>query len=233
MRKIVLIALFSAFALAQDIYATFNVDAKADAKLAFSAGGIVQSVLVDVGSYVKRGDVLATLKNSDLKANLELIKTELKYAKKDYARVKRAQSVIDKAQIDKFAFKKDIAQAKIKVQQEMIAKTVLKAPFDGVIYYKNIEAGDVVSGMNPRVVFKLQSKSSTKLIISFDQKWASVVKVGDTFKYILSNSSDTKSVKITKIYPTIDTKSRKVIAQAVSSGEFVGMFGDGYIEVNR
>jgi multidrug resistance efflux pump len=193
----------------------------------------VQSVLVDVGSYVKRGDVLATLKNSDLKANLELIKTELKYAKKDYARVKRAQSVIDKAQIDKFAFKKDIAQAKIKVQQEMIAKTVLKAPFDGVIYYKNIEAGDVVSGMNPRVVFKLQSKSSTKLIISFDQKWASVVKVGDTFKYKLSNSSDTKSVKITKIYPTIDTKSRKVIAQAVSSGEFVGMFGDGYIEVNR
>ena len=233
MKKLLFLALFSVAAFGQEVYATFNIEAKKSANLAFSAGGVVQSVNVDIGSQIKKGEVLATLNSNDLKANLELIKTELKYAKKDYARIKKAASVIDKSQIDKFAFKRDLALAKIKVQKEQIEKTILKAPFDGVIFYKNIEVGDVVTGMNPKTLFKIQSSSDRKLIISYDQKWANVVKVGDTFRYKLSDSNTTKEVKITKIYPTIDTKSRKIIAEAKSSGEIVGMFGDGYIKVQR
>ncbi len=68
---------------AAEIYATFNVEAEQKAKLAFDAGGITQSVNYDVSNNVKKGNVLASLQNADMKASLNIAKTALKYAKKD------------------------------------------------------------------------------------------------------------------------------------------------------
>jgi hypothetical protein len=79
----------------------------------------------------------------------------------------------------------------------------------------------------------LQSKSKRVIKIFFDQKFASVVKVGDIFEYKLDSSSKTYKASITKIYPTIDTKTQKVTAEAEASSLMVGKFGDGYIKVQR
>ncbi len=59
------------FLQAQNVYATFNVIAKKDAKLAFVTSGRVDAVKVDIGSVVKKSQILATLDNKDTKAILE------------------------------------------------------------------------------------------------------------------------------------------------------------------
>jgi len=231
MKKLFLIALLSVLVYSRDIYATFNVKAKRSASLAFNAGGIVNKVLVDIGSQVKKGDILATLKNSDLKASLQLNLTELKYAKKDYNRINKAKSVIDKAMFDKFAFKKDIALAKVKLQKALIDKTILKAPFDGVIFYKNIEVGDVVTGMNPKMVFGIETLHEKKLVLEFDQKYFGSVKKGDKFKYSFDGSNKTYSGVISKVYPNINPIARKAKAEVEVANVPSGLFGVGTIEV--
>ena len=229
MRKIALLMVLTAGIYAQDIYATFKVEAQKEANLAFSSGGILNRVNVDIGAVVKKGEVLASLQNSDLKALYDIALVAQKYAKKDYNRKFRVKDVIDKAHLDAFAFKYDSAKAKAKYQKSLLDKTYLKAPFDGVVFYKAVEVGDVVSGMAPRTIFKIQSQHERKLLVSFDQKYSSVVKVGDTFKYRVDGSNKEYLGNISKIYPTIDIKSRQVTAEVAAKDFKPGLFGTGTI----
>ena len=230
MKKIILGLMLVGFTLqAEDIYATFNVQAEKNAKLAFSSSGIIGNVLVDVTSEVKKDEVLAKLQNDDLKAQLNITQTALKYAKYDYDRQLKVQSIIDKAKFDQFAFKYENAKAQLTFQQAMLDKTSLKAPFNGVIYEKAIEVGDVVSGQMITTVFKIQSKHTRKLILEFDQKYHQSIKIGDTFKYKLDGDTNKYEGKISKIYPYANTKTRKIKAEVIAKDFVVGLFGDGYI----
>ena len=233
MRKLLIIlALFIVSAQAKEIYATFTVQAEKSANLAFSASGIVDKVLVDVADVVKKGAPLAKLQNDDLRASMGITQTALKYAKKDYNRRQKVKSIIDQAEFDKYASKYANAKAQLVYQQAILDKTILKAPFDGVIYEKSIEVGDAVSGAMIRTVFKIQSKSDRKLVLEFDQKYWENVKIGDKFSYKVDGSDETYEGIIAKIYPAIDSQKRKMKAEVKAKDFIVGLFGDGTIETN-
>jgi RND family efflux transporter MFP subunit len=231
MKKIILGLVLACGVYANDIYATFHVEAIQSAKLAFVTGGIVKDVNVDIGDKVKKGQILASLQNDDIKAMKEVAKTTLKYAKKDFQRQLKVKNLIDEAKFDAVSFKYENAKNQLIYQEALLAKTYLKAPFDGVIYYKDIVSGDAVTGMNPKTVFKLQSISKRKLIISYDQKHRKSVKVGDVFKYKIDGDEKLYKGLISKIYPSADAKSRKIQAQVIAEDIMPNLFGDGYITI--
>jgi len=231
MRRFILGLLLVVVSLsAKNIYATFSIKAYKSVNLAFSSSGIVNKVLVDITDEVKKGDIIAILNNDDLKAMLEEAKTAVKYAKKDYDRQLKVKNIIDKSKFDKYAFKYEAAIAQLKYRQALLDKTILKAPFDGIIFDRNVEAGVVVTGANPKTIFKLQSKSKRKLILEFDQKYHKSVKVGDIFEYKIDGDSKTYRSKISKIYPIASNKNRKIKAEIKANDFTVGLFGDGYIK---
>ena len=230
-KLLLLLALLTASAQAKEIYATFTVHAQKSANLAFSSSGIVDEVLVDVATEVKKDETLAKLQNDDLKASLGITQTALKYTKKDYNRRQKVKSIIDQAEFDRYASKYANAKAQLVYQQAILDKTILKAPFDGVIYEKSIEVGDAVSGAMIRTVFKIQSLNERKLVLEFDQKYWADVKVGDKFSYKVDGSDETHEGVISKIYPAIDTQKRKVKAEVKAKDFIVGLFGDGTIMI--
>ncbi|MEA2018433.1 MAG: efflux RND transporter periplasmic adaptor subunit [Campylobacterota bacterium] len=234
MRKLILgIWLLVTTLSANEIYATFNIEATKNAKLAFSSSGIVKDVLVDIGSVIKKGDSLATLENDDLKAMLNISKTAVKYAKLDYDRQLKVKHMIDKSKFDQYAYKYENAKAQLKYQQSLFNKTILKSPFDGVIYEKLIESGDVVSGQMITVVLKIQSKNKRKLVLEFDQKYHSSIKIGDTFNYKIDGDKKQYKGTISKVYPYVNSKTRKIKAEVETKDFIVGLFGDGYITTTK
>jgi len=214
---------------AAEIYATFNVEAQRSANLAFDASGVVQSVNKEIADEVKKGEVLASLDNRDKNASLKIAQTALKYAQKDYDRQLKVKNLIDESKFDMFAYKYENAKNQLALQKVMYDKTFLKAPFDGVITYKNVEVGDTVSAMRLTTLFKIQSKHARKLIVSFDQKYHNDVKVGDTFNYKIDGDEKVYSAKISKIYPLADANNRKIQAEVKAKDIVVGLFGDGTI----
>jgi len=214
---------------ATEVYATFTIEPEKKAMLAFDASGITQKVNYEIGDSVKKGAILASLKNADSKANLESAKTTLKFAKKDYERQLKVKNLIDEGKFDQYAFKYENAKNQLAFAQAQYDKTYLKAPFDGVIYGKNIEVGDTVSGMMLKTVFKIQSNNKRKLILEFDQKYHKMVKAGQSFRYGIDG--DTKEYRgvITKIYPFANSGNRKIKAEVKAKGFVIGLFGDGYI----
>jgi len=217
---------------AGEIYATFNIEAKNSASLAFDAGGIVKKVNFDIASSVPKGKLLALLENGDTKANLDNALTTLKYAKKDYDRQVKVKHLIDDSKFDAYAYKYENAKNQVAYQKSMYEKTFLRAPFDGVIFFKDIEVGDTVSGMSLKTVYKIQSKNSRKLVLEFDQKYFKSVKVGDKFVYKIDGDKKEYIGTISKIYPAASTKNRKIQAEVEAKNHMVGLFGDGYITVS-
>ena len=230
---------------ATEIYATFNIEADKSANLAFYSSGIVEEVYVDVSSSVKKGDKLVELQNDDLKASLRMAQAalenaevSLKFAKKDYERQMLIKDLIDEAKFDQYVFAYESAKvatvkakANLAYQQSLLDRTAILAPFDGVIFERSVEVGDVVSGMMLRTILKIQSENERKLILEFDQKYHTIVKVGNSFKYSVDGDSKSYTGKISKIYPHANMKNRKITAEVEAKGFMSGLFGEGYIVV--
>ncbi|UFH58503.1 efflux RND transporter periplasmic adaptor subunit [Sulfurovum mangrovi] len=234
MKKIFMTMIMMATAIyAEEVYATFQVKAEKSAELAFISSGVVEKVHIDVGSVVKKGEVLATLENSDLKAMLESAEVAKKYAQKDFERQRKVKQVINQAQYDQYAFKYENAKAQADYQKALYEKTILTAPFDGVIFEKIVEEGDAVSGGLIRTILKIQSLHERKLILAFDQKYHAEVKVGDLFQYKIDGEENSYEGKITKIYPALNTDKRKVIAEVEAKDLMVGLFGEGMIVTDQ
>ncbi|MDF1877142.1 HlyD family efflux transporter periplasmic adaptor subunit [Sulfurimonas sp. SAG-AH-194-L11] len=230
MSKILIGLLTLVFALnATEIYATFTVTAEKKAMLAFDASGIVQKVNYGVSSSVTKGAVLASLINADSEAKLQSAKTVLKFAKKDYERQLKVKDLIDEGKFDQYAFKYENAKNQLSIAQAQYDKTYLKAPFDGVIYEKNIEIGDTVSALMLKTVFKIQSKHRRKLILEFDQKYHKSVKVGQNFRYGVDGDDKEYRGIIMKVYPFANSGNRKIKAEVKAEDFIVGLFGEGYI----
>ncbi len=234
MNKIIIGLIGLVFSLgASEVYATFSVKAIKSASLAFDASGIVKKVNVDISSNVKKGELLAVLANADKKANLQSAASVLKYAKKDYDRQVKVKKLIDEGKFDTYAFKYENAKNQLAYQKSMYNKTFLRAPFDGVIFFKDIEVGDTVSGVSLKTVYKIQSKKARKLVLEFDQKYHKSVKVGDTFKYKIDGDAKKYVGVISKVYPSANANNRKLQAEVKVNYLMVGLFGDGYITTKK
>lgn len=228
---IALVALVS-LSNAQNVYATFDVAAQKSANLAFTASGIVQEDNVDIGSIVSKDQILAQLGNEDIAAMLKKTQIVFKFAKRELVRQKKIKKLIDASKYDKVLSNYENAQASVAYQEALYEKTILKAPFAGIIYAKNIEVGDAVSGMMLKTVFKIQSLHARKLILEFDQKYHDVVKVGQTFEYKVDGDNKTYQGVISKVYPYADFDNRKIKAEVQAKDLTVGLFGDGMILVD-
>lgn len=246
MRKYLISLFISVLGLgAEDIYSTFNVAAKQSANLAFDASGTIAKVYIDVASKVKKGDPLVTLQNSEHKAALKMAQAELesalasmKYAKRDYERQSKVKDLIDEARFDMYALTYEKAkaalskaEANVAYKQSLLDKTTLYAPFDGVIFEKKVEVGDVVNGMMLRTILKIQSATNRKLLLGFDQRHHTKVRVGQKFEYGVDGDTKRYTGVISKIYPFANSGNRKIKAEVEAQDFVVGLFGEGYIKV--
>jgi len=227
MRKIALFALLASAAFA-DVYATFEAKGVKEASLTLSSSGIVERVFVDVGSRVKKGQSLLALNDKEERAALEMAKSDYSFLNAQYARYQKSSEVFDKNTLEKLRAELERAKNSLAMNEERVAKMRLAAPFAGVIAEKNIEVGDMAS-LGAKAAFRLIS-DETKLLLSFDSKYAASVKVGDSFCYAYDGKTSGKCTKITKIYPAVNQNNKKLNAEAEGSSVKVGTFGDGQIK---
>ena len=129
--------------------------------------GVISKLLVEEGSVVKQGEVLATLDNADYVAAIAKAKADIEYAKADLAEAQRQERIQDKLHregvtsqdaLDAAKAKVALAQAAIdqdkanlQVQEANLSFTTIRAPFAGVVVKKMTEAGESVAPIPPGV----------------------------------------------------------------------------------
>ncbi|MBZ7939413.1 efflux RND transporter periplasmic adaptor subunit [Campylobacter sp. W0014] len=241
--KIFLFLIFSFnMIFAEEIYASFNVEASKQSKLAIESIGIVSQIPITIGQRVKKGDLLLTLDQASEKIALENAKNSYKLALAQYENTKSkmkkinsVQDVIDKQSYEDMKTQFNIAslnltKAKINIDyyKNILEKKELRAPYDAIIANKFIQIGEGVGGVAQPLI-EIFSYPQSKLILSFDEKYKDKVKVGDEFIYKIDQSNNQIKGKISLIYPSIEIRTRKIYAEVEASGLTPGLFGEGKI----
>ena len=135
--------------------------------------GRITKLLVEEGSVVKEGDVLATLDNADYLAAIAKVKADIEYAKADLAEAQRQErlqeglfkdKVTSQDALDAAKAKVALAQASIEqnkanlqIQQANLDFTTIRAPFAGIVVKKMTEAGESVAPIPPGVNISISS----------------------------------------------------------------------------
>lgn len=151
------------------------VVAQRKAAVASKATGRLVALLVEEGSRVRKGQVIACLENEDVlasrdqaaasrnaaRANLEQVRAELEEARRDYGRHKRlvetgsvsrsaydlAETRLHRAEAAAASSEASLkaAEAGVRGAETALDYTLIKAPFDAVVLTKNADIGDIVT----------------------------------------------------------------------------------------
>lgn len=174
-------ALVESLALNSDINASGLVTTENQGNYAFKIGGIVQQIYVEQGHFFKKGQLLASLDQTEISAGLLQTDLNVKKYERDYKRADNLykDSVYTLEQVQNAKTGLDIARK----QKEAVAFNAryarIFAAADGFVTRKIANEGEVVSAGSPILAINETSNNNNYLLKTglTDKEWAAV-KVG-------------------------------------------------------
>ncbi|MDB5205007.1 MAG: transporter [Flavisolibacter sp.] len=141
--------------------------------------GRVTRVLVDEGSYVRRGQTLAIIKTDVLNIDLETAQAAYQNAMRDKQRYENAFQTggVTQQQLDQAKLALENAQARVSQARIRVSDANIKSSINGIVNKRYIEPGAVVSPGTQ--LFELVDVSRLKLAITVNETQVANLKVGD------------------------------------------------------
>ncbi|HET7117611.1 MAG TPA: efflux RND transporter periplasmic adaptor subunit [Hanamia sp.] len=176
--------------------------------------GKVTYLSIKEGSHVKKGTLLARLFDGDLKAQLQKLNVQLQVAQKTQERQQELLKIGGISQQDYDLSVLDVSSIKadMEVLQANIDKTIIRAPFDGKIGFKNISIGAFITPAT--IITSIKQDSKLKLEFSVPERYTPKIKLGNIIFFTTEASHKKYKAKIfaTESGITADNRSLKVHA---------------------
>jgi len=242
-RKLILIALiavvvfFSFFRVDYRVAAPIVIEGTVQRVIAAPFNGFVKEAPVRPGDIVKKGAVLCTLDDRELKLEQVKLSTEQEQYGKQHqeamAKHERAQARILKAKIDQ-------AAAQISLIEEKLERSRIVAPFDSVVM-----SGDLSQSLGSPVergqeLFKVAPLDAYRVMIEVDERDIKEIRVGQSSELVLpSMPGKAFPFAVEKITPVSTAKEGRNYFRVEGRMEQAlvglrpGMEGIGKITVDR
>jgi HlyD family secretion protein len=186
-------------------------------------GGRVVRVLVDAGSWVRAGQVLAVVDRSvqaqqaaQLAAQIEAAKAQAALAQANYDRALalKDRGFVSKAEIDSKKATRDAAFAQVRVAQAQLAETRAQigqlnvtAPTAGLVLQRNVELGQIVSPGSGSL-FRIAEGGAMEMRAQLAQQDLTFVHVGMPAQVTPVGSDRSFAGNVWQVAPVIDPQSR-------------------------
>ena len=186
-------------------------------------GGRVVRVLVDAGSWVRAGQVLAVIDRSvqaqqaaQLAAQVEAARADAALAQNNYERALALQGrgFVSKAEIDSKKAARDAAYAQVRVAQAQLGATRAEigqlnvvAPTAGLVLERNVELGQIVSP-GSGALFRLAEGGKMEMRAQLAQQDLANVHVGMPAQVTPIGSDHGIAGSVWQVAPVIDPQSR-------------------------
>lgn len=205
--------------------------------------GRVNRITRDEGDKVKKGELLLSVDDAELRADLDSAKASLGLSKADAEHKKKLESKmkrlfeeksISEDMVDQAVLNHVVAREKVKMAQAQISKvkallkeTKIHAPFDAVVIKKSVEIGHVTSP--GQALFVIEDHSRLKFRMSVREGDVPHIKIGDRVKVTIDALGDEALTgKVLKIIPSGDTTTHSFqveVSLPSRKNLYVGMFG--------
>ena len=166
------------------------------------AGNRIKKINVEVGDFVKKGQILAEMDLTQLQqAELQLLNNEIE--------LERLRKLYDAGGLSKSDL--DAVEMAYKVSknsyENLLENSILRSPIDGVVSARNYDVGDMYVMAAP--LFTVEQIVPVKLLVGISESDYSKVKVGDPVTVNADAFPDlTFYGKVNRIYPTVDPATR-------------------------
>lgn len=205
----------------------------------------ITQVLADVGTEVKRGQLLVTLNDETIvaavhkqQATVARDKAALAEAKSnaDRAREIKDSGALSTQQINQFLIAEETAiatlaasQAELENQQIQLNHTHIVAPDDGIISSRTANLGSVISAGNELFKLVRQSRIEWRAEVNADQLLQ--MSKGQAVRIALQNGKQIKGT-VRMIAPTLDATTRNALiyVDLPKGSAQPGMYAQGEIE---
>lgn len=185
------------------------VSRRLETPLAFRTGGVVSEVRVREGTGVRRGDVLASLALDELDARVRQAESVVDKARRDLRRAENllADRVATLEQVQDARTGLDQAEAALRIAAFNRDRSVIVAPGNGVVLRRLVEPGQEISPGSPALVFASEAEGWV-VRAGFSQADAARVKIGDAAEVDFPGSPDPVPAAVTRLYEATDPVTR-------------------------
>ena len=187
-------------------------------------GGMVRAVLVDAGSWVTQGQVLATIDRSvqtqtaaQLGAQVQVARADAALAQNEFDRSQAlvGRGFVSKADLDRKRATRDAANARVRVAQAQLGATRaqigrldIRAPTSGLVLSRSIEVGQVV-GPGAGALFRLAKGGEMEMRAAMSQQDLAFVRTGMAASVTPIGASRSFSGSVWQVSPVINPVSRQ------------------------
>ncbi len=219
-----------------------EVEGIRDAQLASPLGGYIEQVSVSEGDHVKKGAVLARVDSNTYSTRLVRAQVEKKAAERELARAETLGSAIPEAELDAARDRVESSKAALAELQVAAGRSVMNAPFSGVVVQVDAEVGEVASPGMP--LFRLVQLQPVRVSIALSDRDIALAQVGmkarvelaaraGVFEGEVVQLSQAASLKTRSFEALVEVKNEDetllpgMIAQVTLAPSEGGMKGDG------
>lgn len=181
-----------------------------------TTGKLVEFHLVE-GSLVKEGQLLARVNDTEIRARLEKLKSDLNLAQEDLQRKERLKEInaLSQQDLDVATNRVDGIKADIRLAEAQIAKAEIRAPFDGRIGLRHVSPGSFI-GANTILATLIQD-NPLRLEFSVPERYAYGVNIGKEVAFSLGHNPKEYNAKVYATESVIDLQTRALKVRATCS----------------
>jgi len=200
---------------AESVTSTGTLIAEEGVELQAETSGKVVSIPFHEGARVKKGDLLVRLNDADLVATYSRAKYRKELAMLREKRLAQLlkQGVARQEEYDTALNELNIQDAEIELTEAQIAKTEIRAPFDGVVGLRYVSEGSFVNAATR--IATLQRLDRLKVDFAIPEKYAGRVQVGAPIAFTIAGGEKKFAGQIYAFDPRIDTSTRTLLIRAV------------------
>lgn len=197
------------------------------ATLAAKLMGAIAELPVALGQRVQTGDVLLKISADEISARLAQAQAQLDQANRDLARERdllpKHASTADL--VRNLETRATLAEAQVREAQTMLGYAVIRAPFDGVVARKFVEAGDFASPGVPLI--EIEGADAFQVEAGIPDSIAGALSVGTPVEVAIASANTAFNAPLAELSSAADVNVHTVTAKftvpagvAVRSGQF-------------
>lgn len=203
-----------------------------ETNLSFESAGKITAIYFEEGSRVKEGQLLAKINDAPLQAELRKLEAQLRLTQD---RLFRQRALLEKEAVSKEAFQEAEANlsslnAEIDMEKAEIARTELRAPFDGVIGLRQVSLGAYAT--TATTIATLTKTAPLKLEFNVPERYAGMLKPGAELSFTVEGDLTPRAAKVYATNSQVDTDTRTYTIRARYPNKSGELVPGRYVSIN-
>ena len=193
---------------------TGSVEANESVMLKSEISGKITGIFFNEGEYVEHGTLLVKVYDDDIRAQIEKAQASLSLAKvvEERQRQLLETDAVSRQEYDVSYANLQAAQADVAILESQLAKTEIRAPFDGTLGFRLVSPGEFIT---PGVdIAALVNNDPARIQFTVPERHSQLIGVNTVITYRMEGQRGERRATVYAVAPEIDPSTRTLELKA-------------------